>query len=205
MSLKDLLSRSQKSHILRVCYSPLFMRDIIFCIYKGLKWSPTWRLWRLPLISCKGKGSKIEIGENFTACSDPKHNSLGVIQRVTIKTVGHGALITLGDRVGISGCTITAARSIIIGDHVLIGSGALITDNDAHPISPDDRRLGCAGISKPIVIEDDVFIGARAIVLKGVTIGKGSVIGAGAVVSKSVPPYSICVGNPAKVVGDVRS
>lgn len=53
---------------------------------------------------------------------------------------------------------------------------------------------------KPVVIEDDVWIGSRVIILPGVTIGKGSVIGASAVVSKSVPPYSVVAGNPAKIV-----
>ena len=52
----------------------------------------------------------------------------------------------------------------------------------------------------PVIIEDDVWIGARAIILPGVIIGKGSVIGAGAVVAKSIPPYSVAVGNPARVV-----
>jgi len=185
-------------------YAPYILRDILFCWLKGLQWCSDWRLRKLPYISIKGRGSIVKIGRAFTACSDPKWNSLGVFQRVTIKTVGHGAQIVIGDYVGISGCTISAATSITIGSHVLLGSGCLITDSDAHPVDPDERRLGGGCISKPIVIEDDVFIGTRAIVLKGVTIGKGSVIGAGAVVSKSIPPYSIAVGNPAKVIGDSR-
>ncbi|MEN6551326.1 MAG: DapH/DapD/GlmU-related protein [Methanobacterium sp.] len=53
---------------------------------------------------------------------------------------------------------------------------------------------------KPVIVEDHVWIGARVIVLPGVTIGKGSIVGAGAVVSKNVPPYSVAVGNPARVV-----
>jgi acetyltransferase-like isoleucine patch superfamily enzyme len=149
-------------------------------------------------------GSSIVIGRQWVACSDPKHNSLGVFQLVILKTVGHGAKIVIGDDVGMSGCTITAATSVTIGNHVLLGSGCLITDSDAHPVNPEERRAGYGGASRPIVIEDDVFIGARAIILKGVTIGKGCVVGAGAVVAKSVPPYSVVVGNPAKVVGDSR-
>ena len=60
-------------------------------------------------------------------------------------------------------------------------------------------------MAAPILIEDDAFIGARSIILKGVTIGKGSIIGAGAVVTRNVPEYSIVAGNPAKVIGDVRN
>ncbi len=197
-----MLSKETKRAIYRALYTPYFARDVVFCFVKRLKWSPTWRLWKLPLISRKGRGSIISIGKNFTACSDPRHNSLGVFQRVTIQTVGHGAIVRIGDNVGVSGCTITAAVSVSIGNHVLLGSGCLITDNDAHPIDPDERRLGGkGGCAIPIIIEDDVFVGARAIILKGVTIGKGSVIGAGAVVARSVPSFSVCVGNPAKIVG----
>jgi len=83
---------------------------------------------------------------------------------------------------------------------VLIGSGCLITDSDAHPIDPDERRLGRGGLSKPIVIEDDVFIGARASILKGVSIGKGAVGGAGTVVTHDVAPRSRVAGNPMKVI-----
>jgi acetyltransferase-like isoleucine patch superfamily enzyme len=121
-----------------------------------------------------------------------------------IKTIAHGAIISIGHDVGVSGCTISAGRSIVIGNRVLVGSGAIITDSDAHPIDPVERMNGGVGARKNVIIEDDVFIGARAIILKGVTIGKGSVIGAGAVVAKNIPPYSVAVGNPVKVVGDSR-
>ncbi|MCK9304073.1 MAG: acyltransferase [Bacteroidales bacterium] len=204
MSFRSKLADKQKKFILKLLYMPYMPRDMIFCLCKGLKWHSDWRFWKLPLISCKGRGSSISIGRNFTACSDSKHNSLGIFQRVTIKTVGHGAKIVIGHNVGISGCTLSSAKSITIGNKVLLGSGCLITDSDAHPVDPTERMKGGVGFTKPVVIEDDVFIGARAIVLKGVTIGKGSVVGAGAVVAKSIPPYSIVVGNPAKVVGDSR-
>ena len=198
------LSDKQKKLIFAIMYVPYIPRDILFCWWKGLRWSADWRLYGLPLISVKGRGSSIVIGRQWVACSDPKHNALGVSQRVILKTVGHGAMIVIGDDVGMSGCTITAGTSVTIGNHVLLGSGCLITDSDLHPVDPEERRAGYGGTSRPIVIEDDVFIGARAIILKGVTIGKGSVVGAGAVVAKSVPPYSVVVGNPANVVGDSR-
>jgi acetyltransferase-like isoleucine patch superfamily enzyme len=204
MYLKNRLTDQSKKFIFKVMYTPYMLRDIVFCFCKGLTWNCDWRFYGLPFISVAGRGSSIVVGRRFIACSDVKHNSLGVFQPVIIKTVRHGAKITIGDDVGVSGCTISSATSITIGNHVLLGSGCLVTDSDAHPIDPDERRMGGGGISKPIVIEDDVFVGARAIILKGVTIGKGSVVGAGAVVAKSVPPYSIVVGNPAKIVGDSR-
>ena len=128
-----------------------------------------------------------------------------MIQPVIIKTLSKKASIFIGDDVGISGCTISAAGSIYIGNEVLIGSGSLIVDNDAHAIHPNGRRYSALPKpAEPVVIEDNVFIGARVIILKGVIIGTGSVIGAGSVVTKDIPPYSIASGNPAKVIGDCR-
>ena len=146
------------------------------------------------------RGSTITIGDRFTACSDPRFNSLGVFQKVYIRTCTPEAIITIGDNVGMSGCTISSHKKVAVGNNVLIGSGALITDSDAHSLDWVERRVGKCGSSAPVVIEDDVFVGARSIILKGVTIGRGAVIGAGAVVAMDVPPMSVVVGNPARVI-----
>ena len=179
-------------------------RNLVYCFLHRLRLDPSWRFYGLPHIRRGGRGSIIAIGRRFVANSHWKHNSFGIIQPVMIRTVGHGARIEIGDDVGISGCTISAKTSIRIGNRVLIGSGAVISDSDAHPVDPDERREGLGGRSLPVVVEDDVFIGARAFILKGVRIGRGSVIGAGAVVTHDIPPYSVAVGNPAKVIGDSR-
>jgi acetyltransferase-like isoleucine patch superfamily enzyme len=180
-----------------------YIRDFIYLSLTLGIWKKSWRFHSLPLIQ-KCKNSTIEIGEYFVACSNPKNNTIGVFQKVTLKTCQKGAEIVIGNNVGISGAVISSMDSIYIGNNVLIGSGALITDNDAHPIHPDFRNDESQILISPIIIEDNVFIGARSIILKGVTIGKGSIVGAGAVVSRNVPEYVIVAGNPAKVVGDVR-
>ena len=179
-------------------------RNFVFCLLHGLRLDPTWRFYGLPWIRKGGHGSSIKIGRNFTAVSSNAHNSFGIIQRAYVATVGHGARVEIGDNVGISGCTISAGKSIRIGNNVLIGSGAVITDGDAHPVDPEERRAGAICERRPVVIEDDVFIGARAIILKGVTVGRGSVVGAAAVVARDVHQYSVFVGNQAQVVGDSR-
>lgn len=201
--LKNRLNRKQKDLILDLLYWPHIPVDYLFCIWKGLSWHPSWRFWGLPLIQMRKRGS-IRIGDHFVACSNPRHNSLGVFQRVTLKTLRPEARIIIGDYVGISGATVSAASRITIGNHVLIGTGVIITDSDAHPIHPADRS--CPGATKvqEVNIENDTFIGARSLILKGVTIGRGSVVGAGSVVTRNVVPFSVVVGNPAKVVGAVH-
>ncbi|MBF4518058.1 acyltransferase [Flavobacterium sp. ANB] len=184
-------------------YAYRFLRDILFCLVNIGYWNKSWRFHGLPIVE-KFKNSEIKIGSNFVACSDPKNNTIGVFQKVIIKTCMHSAVIQIGNNVGVSGATISSTAAITIGNNVLIGSGVLITDNDAHSVNPKFRKDKSKIMSLPIIIEDDVFIGTRAIVLKGVTIGQGALIGAGSVVSKNVEAFAIVAGNPAKKIGDVR-
>jgi len=115
--------------------------------------------------------------------------------------------IRIGDRTFVgNGCTLAAARSITVGRHCLLSAGVRIHDNDGHPLDADRRRAGepiTVDEAAPVVIEDNVWIGARAIVLKGVTIGENAIVGTAAVVTRDVPPNTTVAGNPAKVVGSV--
>ena len=104
--------------------------------------------------------------------------------------IGKYCLITPGVR-------IMAAESIVIGDACMIAHGVYISDADWHGIYD---RAEPVGNTKPVVLEDNVWIGDSAIICKGVTIGENSIIGAGAVVTKNVPPNSVFAGNPAKLV-----
>lgn len=147
------------------------------------------------------------IGEGFQCNNKVTSNSIGLIQPCVFNVSETTSKIVIGNNVGISGSTICAVKSVTIGDNVLIGSGCLITDTDAHPIDWRDRRENRndkKGVA-PIVIGNDVFIGARSIILKGVTIGDRSVIGAGSVISRDVPADCIAAGNPAKVVKRLNS
>ncbi len=119
----------------------------------------------------------------------------GEIHRTRL-SVRHKARLVIGDRVLLNGCIIAANTEIIIGDGVTLGPWVHLMDGDFHGIN--DRNDAAA--NRPIIIEDDVWLATRAMVLKGVTIGRGAVVAAGAVVTKDVAPYTLVAGVPAKVV-----
>ena len=108
--------------------------------------------------------------------------------------------VEIGDFSGV-GRNSLLQGGVKLGKHVMMGPEVLIYTQN-HDFSRTDIPMDQQGWSeeKPVVIEDDVWIGSRVTILPGVTIGKGSVIGASAVVTKSVPPYSVVAGNPAIVV-----
>lgn len=94
---------------------------------------------------------------------------------------------------------VIAETQVRIGAKCLIGDAVLIMDSDGHNLTAERRHQGPC-LTAEIIIEDNVFIGSRVVILKGVTIGKHSVIGAGSVVVRSIPPGVIAAGNPAKVL-----
>jgi len=147
-------------------------------------------------------GSTITIGGNCKFISDKSTNLIGVNRKCIISTHSNNAIIKIGNGSGFSGVSIGCLQSITIGDDVLVGANVIITDYDWHNIDPSRRAEKCLN-SKPIIIEDNVFIGVNSIVWKGVTIGKNSVIGANSVVTKSVPSGVIAAGNPCKVIRDI--
>lgn len=193
------LTREQKRKILLLLYAWRWPRDILYCFCKGLPWSLTWRFYGLPLIQ-KRRGSKIIIGKWFVCTSNPKHNSIGLIQKTTIKTTASAAEIIIGEDTGVSGVSISSSSRIEIGSRVLIGSGSVIIDSDAHPLRPNERHMSDKISKASVVIGDDCFIGARSFIMKGVTIGPGSVIGACSVVVSDIPSGVLAAGNPAKVI-----
>ncbi len=174
-----------------------------WCLRTGLKYNPTWVI-RGKLIVVRPnffhKPSRIVIGDYFHAQASPHWNVYGIIQPNILNVRSQNASLIIGNNVGMSGSTICASKNVKIGNNVLIGSGCIISDTDAHPIHPFDRNNHLKTKTSPITIENNVFIGARCIILKGVRIGQGSVIGAGSIVTKDVPPMCVVAGNPARII-----
>jgi acetyltransferase-like isoleucine patch superfamily enzyme len=168
--------------------------------YNGIVWGKNWRLYGVPIVQ-KHRHSTIYIGAGLQLRSTWRSNPLSPHHPVVIGTWQAGARLTIGDNFGMTGGTLCAAQAIVIGHNVAVGANTTIIDTDFHWLSFEARRIDPAGAkTAPVVIEDDVFIGMSCIILKGVTIGRGSIIGAGSVVTRTVPPGSLVAGNPARIV-----
>jgi maltose O-acetyltransferase len=114
----------------------------------------------------------------------------------------YGYNLTLGDDVFMNfNCVALDVVPITIGDRVQMASAVQLLAAD-HPLDPVERASG-REFGSPITIEDDVWLGGGAIVLPGVTIGRASVIGAGSVVTKNIPPGVVAVGNPCRVIREI--
>lgn len=152
--------------------------------------------------------SSIRIGRDSRLLSSTGSNRHGLNRPCMISTLRPGAEIVIGEGAGLSGTVICAAVSVTIGDFVLIGANTTITDTDSHPITFQDRTVdleqprGADALVRvaPVVIESGVFIGMHSLILKGVRIGRGTVVGAGSVVSSDLPEFCIAAGNPARPI-----
>jgi acetyltransferase-like isoleucine patch superfamily enzyme len=160
-------------------------------------------LYRSPVIDIR-KGCKLYLGKRVVLNSRNWGQHLNFASPCKLFASLPGAEIRIGDETAITGSSITAHRSVVIGKRCMIAANCQIMDSNAHDLSFSnvERRKYTVGAGHPVVIEDDVWIGGNTIVLPGTRIGRGAVIGAGSVVSGTIPPMSVARGNPAQVVFD---
>ncbi len=178
--------------------------NFFYLLIWGVRFKFPFYSFGIPLIR-RARGSSIVLGKGVEIRNGTWANVIGIDHRTCLSTRSRGAEIIIGNNVGISGGSIVAAKSIHIGDNVLIGANCLIIDNDFHSINPEGRRYGNTNIGiEPVIIEDNVFIGTKSIILKGSVIGKNSIIGAGSIVSGKIPPNSIAFGNPIRIKSKIR-
>jgi acetyltransferase-like isoleucine patch superfamily enzyme len=179
-----------------------------------------WDYSSLPANVRVGAGCYFERKEGFASFRSTRDPGLVLGDRVRVYTwttfnVEPTGLVEVGDDSLLVGAIFMCARHIRVGRRVIISYNVTIADSDFHPLDPDqrqrdaianapysDKRNRPALVARPVVIEDDAWIGIGAIILKGVTIGARARVGAGAVVTRDVPAGATVVGNPARVAGD---
>ena len=181
--------------------NPKFKKFIDWVIMNQVETRPRWFMRLLaPLYQHRGKHSVIHRSARMDT---PPYRlfSLGdysVIESFACINNAVGDVI-IGDHTRI-GLHNTIIGPVDIGNHVNLAQGITVTALN-HNFSDTNKRIDEQGVStNPVTIEDDVWIGANAVILPGVTIGEHSVVAAGAVVTKDVPPHSLVAGGPAKVI-----
>ena len=198
---------------MNIMYIFFIFRKIAACLWGSFIGNIMLKAWgcrMYGLVKCFGTpyiektpGSRIQIGSGVILRSSLVSNPAGCFHPVVLAARKKGEII-LGNNCGISSSVIVAEKSVTIGDNVLIGVNCVISDTDFHSVSAEIRRTPAADkeehSSIPVVIEDDVWLGMNVTVLKGVTIGRGSVVAAGSIVTKDLPPHSLAGGNPCKVI-----
>ena len=172
---------------------PLAIRGVVWRVavrLMGGRLGPGARIYGGARIFTTGGGSRIEIGENFR-----------LLRFAIVNTVVPGAKIVIGKWVHIGEASmVTAGQSVEIGDDVVVGPQTIIVDAD-HACEGANQPIRTQGlVTKPIRIEQGVWLGGHVNVLKGVTIGRGAIIGAGSTVTRDIPPYAVAVGSPARVI-----
>jgi acetyltransferase-like isoleucine patch superfamily enzyme len=165
----------------------------------------------------------VSIGHNTTVAwrrirrASGNHISIGDESLIHANLIfeANGGEIRIGSRTLIGRSTLICYRSLTIGDDVLMSWGITVVDHDSHSLIWENRRDDVREWAKgrkdwqhvaraPVTIADKAWIGFNVIILKGVTIGEGAVVGAGSVVTRDIPPYSLAAGCPAKVIRSLR-
>lgn len=170
----------------------------------GVKFHRDFIGFGIPILDINMKGS-FSIGKRFRFNSG-KYHAMGGRQQQCYFVVAKGGQLTIGDNVGVTSVALICHNKISIGNNVKIGINTVIYDTDFHSLdarmrnSYPERLDGVK--SKPVIVHDGAFIGGHSTILKGVTIGKNSIIGAGSVVFEDVPDEQVWAGNPARYVRD---
>lgn len=196
----------------KICSSLYIGWNKIYFFLNNIKYGKNFRVFNHLYLKIH-VGALVQIGNNCTIMSGAGLNPLSRNIKTCIY-VGKKATLKLGNEVGISSSTLWVKESVSIGNSVAIGADCIIMDTDAHNL---DWKIRCSeetneygesvdmvtAASAPIVIEDNVLVGARCIILKGVTIGARSIIGSGSIVTKDIPSDCIAAGNPCKVIKSI--
>lgn len=153
----------------------------------------------IPVLQINRNSGVVSLGNNVMFNSYTAHSWNSKCKLIVLAN----ATLTIGDYSGMNGAMIYCSQRVVIGKHVKIGGGTRISDSNHHSLDYKIRRTSRdykLAKSAPVIIGDDVFIGANCYIGKGVTIGDRSIVAAGSVVVKSIPADEIWGGNPAKFI-----
>ncbi len=170
----------------------------------GVKFHRDFISFGIPILDINMQGNS-SIGKKFSFNSG-KYHAMGGRQQQCYFVVAKGGRLSIGDNVGVTSVAFICHNKISIGNNVKIGINTVIYDTDFHSLdarmrnSYPERLDGVK--SKPVIIHDGAFIGGHSTILKGVTIGKNAIVGAGSVVFENVPDEQVWAGNPARYVRD---
>ncbi|MCI8402380.1 MAG: acyltransferase [Lachnospiraceae bacterium] len=172
--------------------------NLVILKYRGVRREENVKIHGI--IKIYGHGT-IKIGKNTIINSSMDANPIGGDSR-TIFSLKSDAELSIGEDSGISNTAIVCHSRVTIGSRVRIGGGTKIYDTDFHSLSFEERMDYATETvnTKPVSIEDDAFVGAHCIILKGVRIGQRSIVGAGSVVTKEIPDDEVWAGNPARFI-----
>lgn len=185
------------------------LQNIIFkCILifsKSVKAGKNLRIKGFPLIFLR-KNASIILGDNVTLNSSNYGYHINMHSPVKLMADRENSTITIGNNTRIHGTCIHAFKRVTIGNNCLIAANTQIFDGNGHSTCNEkpEERINTFGDSSEIIIADNVWIGANCIILPGVKIGEGSIIAAGSVVVKEIPPFCIAGGNPAVFIKSLK-
>lgn len=157
-----------------------------------------YKVWGNMRILIYGSGT-IRIGKNFHSVSARKRSFITLFSPCHLTVADQGEIF-LGEHVGLNGTTIFARRKVTIGNNTMIAPNVIIMDHNGHTSWPASERWSSSDTPLEIKIGNDCWIGMNCIILKGVTVGDGSIIAAGSVVINDVEPACLYAGNPAKKI-----
>jgi acetyltransferase-like isoleucine patch superfamily enzyme len=167
----------------------LDIKSIILSGWYSLRLDATFPFYVMGKIKILKRYGTIQIGKHTRIWKGVKFSAYG-------NNESQGPHIIIGRECSIGDRTeIHAAKEVLIGNRVIIAWDCVVMDRDYHPVYGEVESV------KPVLIEDGVWIGCRAIILKGIKIGQNAIIGAGSVVANDIPEDAIAVGNPARIVG----
>ena len=175
----------------------------LYFYLNGITYGPGLRSYGIPVVDVN-EGGVMQVGQSLVLINGMNHSNRIGRQQPCFFIVAPGGTLHLGNRVGMSGTALVCHNAITIADDVTIGGNTVIYDTDFHSLDRRERAGyadNALANTAPVFINQGAFIGAHVTILKGVSIGRNAVIGAGSVVTKSVPAGEIWAGNPARQVG----